>query len=130
MDWSREKYTLDEERNRAVNAMFRMMSEDGLIDRGYRVVNWDPQFQTTLSDDEVLSKDVKARLLTFKYDKDFPIAISTTRPETKFGDTAVAVHPDDDRYRPFVGKTFTPTFCGKPLTIPRWTCHSAPARSA
>lgn len=116
-DWSREKYTLDDERNRAVNRMFQMMVEDGVIERGYRVVNWDPQFQTTLSDDEVLSKEVTAKLLTFTYDKDFPIAISTTRPETKFGDTAVAVHPSDERYAQYVGKIFTPTFCGKQLSI-------------
>jgi len=116
-DWSRERYTLDEPRSRAVVEMFRLMHEDGIIERGFRVVNWDPQFQTTLSDDEVETKQVNARLLTFRYDADFPIAISTTRPETKFGDTAVAVHPEDDRYRNFVGKTFTPTFCGKRLTI-------------
>lgn len=116
-DWSRERYTLDADRNRAVNQMFRMMVEDGIIERGYRVVNWDPQFQTTLSDDEVQTKDVKAKLLTFTYDADFPIAISTTRPETKFGDTAVAVHPDDVRYQAYVGKTFEPVFCGKKLSI-------------
>jgi len=116
-DWSRMAYTLDAPRNRAVNAMFQMMREDGLIERGFRVVNWDPQFQTTLSDDEVESKEVKARLVTFTYDKEFPIAISTTRPETKFGDTAVAVHPADARYEKFVGKTFSPVFCGKKLHI-------------
>ncbi|MEO5927832.1 MAG: valine--tRNA ligase [Patescibacteria group bacterium] len=116
-DWENEKYTFDEERNRAVNKMFAMMYEDGIIERGYRLVNWDPQFQTTLSDDEVQSKEVTAKLLTFTYDKDFPIAISTTRPETKFGDTAVAVHPDDKRYKKFVGKTFEPVFCGKKLLI-------------
>jgi valyl-tRNA synthetase len=117
MDWKREKYTFDADRSRAVNTMFKMMYEDGLIERGFRVINWDPQFQTTLSDEEVESKNVKARLVTFKYDKDFPITISTTRPETKFGDTAVAVHPDDARYKEFIGKTFTPVFCGKSLTI-------------
>lgn len=116
-DWSREAYTFDKERNLAVNEMFRLMHEDGLIERGYRVVNWDPQFQTTLSDDEVLTKETKAKFLTFKYDKDFPITISTTRPETKFGDTAVAVHPEDERYKKYVGQTFTPTFCGKKLSI-------------
>lgn len=116
-DWTQEKYTLDADRNRAVNAVFKMMFEDGIIERGYRVVNWDPQFQTTLSDDEVLTKETTAKLLTFKYDKDFPIAISTTRPETKFGDTAVAVHPEDERYKQFVGQIFTPVFCGKKLTI-------------
>jgi len=117
MDWAREKYTLDEERNKAVNTMFLMMYEDGLIERGNRVVNWDPQYKTTLSDDEVLHKETQADLVTFKYDKDFPIAISTTRPETKFGDTAVAVHPDDKRYAKFVGQTFTANYCGKQITV-------------
>lgn len=116
-DWSREKYTLDEERNRAVFEMFKRMHEDGIIERGYRIVNWDPQFQTTLSDDEVQTKDVAAKLYTFKYAKDFPITISTTRPETKFGDTAVAVHPSDARYTDFVGKTIQTSFCGVPLSI-------------
>ncbi|MBP7005617.1 valine--tRNA ligase [Patescibacteria group bacterium] len=116
-DWSREKYTLDEERNRAVFEMFKRMHEDGIIERGYRIVNWDPQFQTTLSDDEVQTKDVVAKLYTFKYAKDFPITISTTRPETKFGDTAVAVHPNDTRYTEFVGKTIQTSFCGVPLSI-------------
>ncbi len=117
LDWSREAYTLDAPRNAAVNEMFRMMYEDGLIERGYRVVNWDPQFQTTLSDDEVLTKETNARLVTFKYDAAFPIAISTTRPETKFGDTAVAVHPDDERYKRYVGQVFEPTFCGKKIKV-------------
>ncbi|MEN9557636.1 MAG: valyl-tRNA synthetase, valyl-tRNA synthetase [Candidatus Parcubacteria bacterium] len=116
-DWSRERYTFDDDRNVAVNALFKMMHEDGIIERGYRVVNWDPQFQTTLSDDEVLTKETTAKLLTFTYDADFPIAISTTRPETKFGDTAVAVHPDDARYKEFIGKTFTPMFCGKQISV-------------
>jgi valyl-tRNA synthetase len=116
-DWTRERYTFDNERNLAVNTIFGMMFEDGLIERGFRVVNWDPQFQTTLSDDEVDSKEVTARLLTFKYDNDFPIAISSTRPETKFGDAAVAVHPDDARYQKLIGQTFEPEFCGKKLSI-------------
>ncbi|MCA9384444.1 MAG: valine--tRNA ligase [Candidatus Magasanikbacteria bacterium] len=116
-DWSREAYTFDEERNAAVNKIFLSMYEDGLIERGFRIVNWDPQFQTTLSDDEVQTKDVKAKLVTFKYDKDFPITISSTRPETKFGDTAVAVHPTDNRYVQYVGKTLSATFCGKPIEL-------------
>ncbi|MCW1892535.1 MAG: class I tRNA ligase family protein, partial [Candidatus Uhrbacteria bacterium] len=116
-DWSRECYTLDAYRNRAVNEVFKMMVEDGLIERGYRVVNWDPQFQTTLSDDEVLTKETTAKLLTFTYDKDFPITISTTRPETKFGDTAVAVHPTDERYAHLVGQTLTANFCGKKISV-------------
>ncbi len=117
MDWAREKYTLDDERNKAVNAMFAMMHEDGLIERGNRVVNWDPQFKTTLSDDEVLHKETQAELVTFTYDKNFPIAISTTRAETKFGDTAVAVHPDDERYAKYVGQTLTAEYCGKRITV-------------
>ena len=116
-DWDEEKYTLDDERNAAVNRTFEMMFEDGLIERGHRVVNWDPKSQTTLSDDEVLTKETKGKLYTFRYDADFPIVISTTRPETKFGDTAVAVHPKDKRYSKYVGKTFTPEFCGKRLEI-------------
>ena len=116
-DWSREAYTFDDPRNRAVNEMFVMMYESGLLERGDRIVNWDPQFQTTLSDDEVETKETTAKFLTFTYDKDFPIVISTTRPETKFGDTAVAVHPDDKRYAKFVGKMFTPTFCGKKISV-------------
>lgn len=116
-DWTRERYTLDEDRNRAVFTVFKMMFEDGLIERGHRIVNWDPQFQTTLSDDEVLTKDVKAKLYTFRYDASFPISISTTRPETKFGDTAVAVHPDDARYAAYVGQEFHPVFCGRTLTV-------------
>lgn len=116
-DWNHETYTLDAERNRAVFEMFKRMHEDGIIERGYRLVNWDPQFQTTLSDDEVQSKAVKAKMLTFTYDKDFPIAISTTRPETKFGDVAVAVHPDDARYQSLIGKQFHPIFCGVQLDI-------------
>ena len=116
-DWSRERYTFDADRNRAVNEVFKMMTEDGLIERGYRVVNWDPQFQTTLSDDEVEYKETTAKLITFKYDQDFPIEISTTRPETKFGDTAVAVHPDDTRYKEYVGQTLTANFCGKSISV-------------
>ncbi|MFA4954277.1 MAG: class I tRNA ligase family protein [Patescibacteria group bacterium] len=117
MDWAREKYTLDAERNRAVNKVFEMMWQDGLIERGYRVVNWDPQFQTTLSDDEVEHKETQAELVTFKYDKNFPIPISTTRPETKFGDTAVAVHPEDERYKKYVGQEYAADFCGKPIKV-------------
>lgn len=116
-DWSRERYTLDEDRSRAVNTVFKMMYEDGIVERGYRIVNWDPQFQTTLSDDEVEHKEVKARLVTFKYDENFPFVISTTRTETKFGDTAVAVHPDDSRYKEYVGQTLKANFCGKEITI-------------
>lgn len=117
VDWSREAFTLDEPRSLAVRTAFKRMYDDGLIYRGYRVINWDPKGQTTISDDEIVYEERSAKLYTFTYAKDFPIPISTTRPETKVGDTAVAVHPDDERYKAYVGKEYTVTFCGVPLTI-------------
>jgi len=117
LDWSREVFTLDEERNKAVRTMFTKMYDAGLIYRGHRIVNWDPKGQTTISDDEIVHEERKAKLYTFRYAKDFPIAISTTRPETKVGDTAVAVHPDDPRYKEYVGKEYSFTFCDVPVTV-------------
>jgi len=117
LDWSREAYTLDEKRNLAVRTAFKKMHDLGLIYRGNRVVNWDPKGQTVISDDEATREERKAKLYTFRYSKDFPIAISTTRPETKVGDTAVAVHPTDARYKKFVGKEYKVDFVGVPLNI-------------
>lgn len=117
LDWSREAYTLDEKRSYAVRTAFKKMYDLGLIYRGHRVVNWDPKGQTVISDDEVVYEERKAKLYTFRYWKDFPIAVSTTRPETKVGDTAVAVHPSDPRYKSFVGKELTGEFCGVRLTL-------------
>lgn len=117
LDWSREAFTLDEQRSLAVRTAFTRMYDAGLIYRGERVVNWDPKGQTTISDDEVLYEERNATLYTFKYSSDFPIAISTTRPETKLGDTAVAVHPDDERYQEFIGKVYRVNFAGADLTI-------------
>ena len=117
VDWSREAFTLDEKRNLAVRTAFKRMYDDDLIYRGYRIVNWDPKGQTVISDDETIYEERKAKLYTFKYSEDFPIAISTTRPETKVGDTAVAVHPDDVRYKNFIGKEYDATFCGVPIHI-------------
>lgn len=116
-DWSREAFTLDEKRNLAVRTIFKKMYEDGLIYRGNRIVNWDPKGQTTISDDEIVYEPRKSVLYTFKYSKDFPIAISTTRPETKVGDVAVAVHPEDSRYSEYVGTEYDLVFCGSPLHI-------------
>src|SRR3989339_788573 len=94
------------------------MYGDGLIYRGHRIVNWDPKGQTVISDDEIVYEERKAKFYTFKYSKDFPISISTTRPETKVGDTAVAVNPKDERYTQYIGKTFTiEDFCGVKLEI-------------
>lgn len=118
MDWSREAFTLDEKRNFAVRTAFKKMYDDGLIYRGNRIVNWDPKGQTVISDDEIVYEERKAKLYTFKYSKDFPISISTTRPETKVGDTAVAVHPDDPRYKDYIGKSYIiDDFCGVKLEI-------------
>jgi len=117
LDWSREAFTLDEQRHLAVNEAFKRMYNDGLIYKGEKIVNWDPKGQTVISDDEIVYEERKAILYTFKYNTDFPISISTTRPETKFGDTAVAVHPEDKRYSEFVGKEFETEFAGEKLKI-------------
>ncbi len=118
LDWSREAFTLDETRNLAVKTAFKRMYDDGLIYRGHRIVNWDPKGQTVISDDETVYEERKAKLYTFKYSKDFPISISTTRPETKVGDTAVAVHPDDPRYKKYIGLSYeVKDFCGVELNI-------------
>ncbi len=118
VDWSREAYTLDEKRNFAVRTAFKKMYDEGLIYRGNRIVNWDPKGQTVISDDEIVYEERKAKFYTFKYSKDFPITISTTRPETKIGDVAVAVNPEDERYQKYVGKTYEiDNFCGGKLTI-------------
>ena len=117
LDWSREAFTFDEKRNFAVKTAFKQMYDAGLIYRGNRIVNWDPKGQTTISDDEIIYEERKAKMYTFKYSKDFPISISTTRPETKVGDVAVAVNPEDTRYKKFVGKEYDLEFCGVPIHI-------------
>ncbi|MEK7473437.1 MAG: valine--tRNA ligase [Patescibacteria group bacterium] len=117
-DWDRLAYTFDEARSKAVNELFVRMYGDGLIYRGYRVVNWSVKGQSTASDDEIEHVERPAKLYTFKYAKDFPITIATTRPETKLGDTAVAVHPKDKRYKKLIGQTFTVDVgAAKPLEI-------------
>jgi valyl-tRNA synthetase len=117
LDWTREAYTLDARRNLGIRTAFKKMYDLGLIYRGSRVVNWDPKGQTVISDDEIIYQERKAKLYTFRYDKDFPIAIATTRLETKFGDTAVAVHPSDERYKQFVGKEYDANYCGVPIHV-------------
>lgn len=106
-DWSRLAYTFDENRSKAVYTLFKKMYDDGLVYRGYRVVNWSVKGQSTCSEDELIYVDKETNLYTFKYSKDFPIPIATTRPETKLGDTAVAVNPSDDRYKEYIGQEFT-----------------------
>ena len=117
LDWSRLAFTLDDERNLAVRTAFKSMYDDGLIYRDYKVVNWDVKGQTVISDDEVIHEERDAILYTFKYSTDFPISIATTRPETKVGDTAVAVHPEDARYKDLIGKEYDVEFCGVALHI-------------
>ena len=117
IDWSREAFTLDEKRNFAVRTAFKQMYDDGLIYRGYRVVNWDPKGQTTISDDELVYETRKAKLYTFRYSKDIPIIISTTRPETKLGDTGIAVHPTDERYAKYIGQEFDAEFAGEKIHL-------------
>jgi valyl-tRNA synthetase len=95
LDWSREAYTLDEKRSLAVNTAFKKMYQDGLIYRGKRIVNWDPKMQTTVSDDEIEYKEETTKFYYLKYG---PFTIGTARPETKFGDKYVVMHPDDTRY--------------------------------
>lgn len=117
-DWSRLAYTFDNKRSEAVNKVFVKMYNDGLIYRGYRVVNWSVKGQSTCSDDELVHVERDAKLYTFKYSKDFPITISTTRPETKLGDTAVAVNPKDERYKKYIGQIFVVDVgAEKPLQI-------------
>ncbi len=96
LDWSREAFTLDEKRNVAVRTAFKEMYDAGLIYRGNRIVNWDPKGQTVISDDETVYEEKKGKFYTFKYG---PFEIGTARPETKFGDKYVVMHPDDKRYK-------------------------------
>lgn len=103
LDWSREAYTFDKTRNRAVNLVFKEMFADGLIYRGHRIVNWCPRCQSTLADDEV---EYKAEATKFYYFKYGPVIIGTARPETKFLDKTIVVHPDDQRYQHLHGKEF------------------------
>jgi len=103
-DWTRERYTMDDSLNRMVNEAFLKMYHDELIYRGQRIVNWDPNMQTTVSDDEIERKAEKTPFYYFRYG---PFEIGTARPETKFGDKYVVMHPEDERYRQYQhGDTF------------------------
>ncbi|WP_374470092.1 valine--tRNA ligase [Phenylobacterium sp.] len=106
-DWSRERFTLDEGLSAAVRKVFVTLHKEGLIYRDKRLVNWDPHFQTAISDLEVEQKEVDGHYWHFAYpleDGSGEIVVATTRPETMLGDTAVAVHPDDERYKALVGR--------------------------
>jgi valyl-tRNA synthetase len=106
-DWSRERFTLDEGLSTAVRKVFVRLHKEGLIYRDKRLVNWDPHFQTAISDLEVEQREVDGAYWHFAYplaDGSGEIVVATTRPETMLGDTAVAVHPEDERYKALVGK--------------------------
>ena len=100
-DWSREKFTLDPDIIQTVYATFKQMFDDGLVYRGKRIVNWCTKHQTSLSDLETLSETRKDKLYYMQYG---PLVVATVRPETMFGDVAVAVNPDDERYRQYIGQ--------------------------
>ena len=107
LDYTRERFTLDEGLSKAVNKVFIDLYNKGLIYRGYRIINWDPKAQTALSNEEVIYKDVKGYFYHIKYyidGEDKYLDVATTRPETLFGDTAVAVNPNDERYKDLIGK--------------------------
>lgn len=112
-DWGRVRYTLDDMLNRTVNEVFVKMYSDGLIYRGHRIVNWDPNLETTVSDDEVAHKEEQAPFYTLQYG---PFQIGTARPETKFGDKYVVMHPDDERYKHYKhGDTFDAEWINGPV---------------
>jgi valyl-tRNA synthetase len=119
-DWSRERFTLDENLSHAVKRAFIQLYQEGLIYRGNYLVNWCPESQSAVSDLEVESKEVDGNLWHFRYpltDGTGYVEVATTRPETMLGDTAVAVNPNDDRYKQIIGKTLTLPIMGREIPI-------------
>ncbi|MDZ7929711.1 MAG: valine--tRNA ligase [Rhodococcus sp. (in: high G+C Gram-positive bacteria)] len=121
VDWSRERFTMDDGLSEAVQTMFKRMFDDGLIYRAERLVNWSPVLQTAISDIEVKFEDVEGELVSLRYgsldDSEPHVIVATTRVETMLGDTAVAVHPDDERYKALVGTTLEHPFTGRQIPI-------------
>lgn len=120
LDYSRERFTLDAGLSKAVREVFVRLYEKGLIYRGKYIINWDPAARTALSDIEVEYKEVQGALYHLKYpvkDSDEYIVVATTRPETMLGDTAVAVHPEDERYKHLIGKTLVLPIIGREIPI-------------
>jgi valyl-tRNA synthetase len=119
-DWSRERFTLDPGLSRAVRKVFVALYEKGLVYRGDYIVNWCPRCRTALSDEEVEHEDLPGELTTIRYplaDGSGTIPVATTRPETMLGDVAVAVHPDDPRYRALIGQTVRLPLLDRPIPI-------------
>src|SRR5487761_454131 len=118
VDWSRERFTMDEGLSRAVQTIFKRLYDDGLIYRAERIINWCPRCLTALSDIEVDHTEDDGELVSIRYgDGDNSIVVATTRAETMLGDTAVAVHPDDERYKHLVGKTVELPLTGRRIPI-------------
>ena len=120
VDYTRERFTLDEGLNKAVTKVFVDYYNKGLIYRGERIINWDPEAQTALSNEEVLYKDVEGAFYHLKYvieGTDEYLDVATTRPETLFGDTAVAVNENDERYKKYVGKNVILPIVGKAIPV-------------
>jgi len=120
VDWSREKFTMDEDLSRVVREVFVRLYEEGLIYRGNRIVNWCPEDQTVLSDLEVEKLPQAGKLYYLQYpikNSDRRVTVATTRPETMLGDTAVAVNPSDDRYRELVGQTIMLPLTGREIPV-------------
>lgn len=120
LDYSRERFTLDEGLSRAVREVFVRLYEKGLIYRGKKIINWDPAARTALSDIEVEYKEVKGALYHLEYplkDGSGKITVATTRPETMLGDTAVAVHPEDERYKHLIGSMLVLPIIGREIPI-------------
>ncbi len=119
-DWERTKFTLDDNMSQSVLKVFVDLYEKGLIYKGYRMVNWDPEAQTTLSDEEVIYEEKPGHLYHIEYPvvgEDTAVVIATTRPETLLGDTAVCVHPEDERYTHLHGKSVTVPLTGRTVPI-------------
>jgi valyl-tRNA synthetase len=120
LDWSRERFTMDERLSEAVHEVFVRLYEEGLIYRGKRLVNWDPVLHTAVSDLEVISQEEDGNMWHFRYplaDGSGHVTVATTRPETMLGDTAVAVNPDDERYRDLIGKEIALPLAGRQIPI-------------
>lgn len=120
LDWSRERFTMDEGLSKAVREVFVQLYEEGLIYRGQRLVNWDPVLHTAVSDLEVISQEETGHFWHIRYplsDGSGHLVVATTRPETMLGDTAVAVHPDDERYRSSIGKKLRLPLCDREIPI-------------